>query len=59
MGDKIFTCEWYDTNIDFCPKYGDMNAYLNLTANENCCVCKGGNPSLCSENPEWYVLFPK
>jgi len=53
-GNIQFTCQWYGSYKDFCSNYGDKYPYLNLTANENCCECKGGNPSLCSENPEWY-----
>ena len=43
-GGRRFNCVWYGETNDRCDLYGDIDKYRNdgKTANEVCCVCKGG-----------------
>uniref|UniRef100_A0A7S2KW41 Uncharacterized protein n=1 Tax=Leptocylindrus danicus TaxID=163516 RepID=A0A7S2KW41_9STRA len=45
-------CDWYDADINRCATYGDHHGGLfNMTANQACCVCGGGDHRMPSAAP--------
>jgi len=45
-------CDWYDADTNRCATYGDHHGGLfNMTANQACCVCGGGDHRMPSAAP--------
>lgn len=49
-GGEQYTCEWYSTGR-YCNLFGNDFRNYNMTANEACCVCGGGDKLMPTTSP--------
>jgi len=50
-------CDWFANDADVrCEKHGEKEGEFDLTANQACCACGGGDlPRQCTDEDDWYV----
>mmetsp|Transcript_9567 Transcript_9567/g.14770 ORF Transcript_9567/g.14770 Transcript_9567/m.14770 type:complete len:145 (+) Transcript_9567:150-584(+) len=50
-------CDWFEKDADVrCEKHGEKEGEFDLTANQACCACGGGDlPRQCTDEDDWYV----
>lgn len=50
-------CDWFAKDPDvYCQKHGHKEGEFDLTANQACCACGGGDiPRQCTDEDDWFV----